>query len=128
MLKQKKTSPEENSPLHRTNDTVEQFRKTCPDVQFYFKFKFTIETKKLSIFRLSNKRLLRLELMNYLSNIGYSNKQICEFLDTNKIKTVRKNKKYTQNDVWTGLKKYRERLSRFNQDTIYNVEEYLIGI
>ena len=66
--------------------------------------------------------------MNYLSNTGYSNKQICEFLDTNKIKTVRKNKKYTQKDIWTGLKKYRERLSRFNQDKIYNVEEYLIGI
>ena len=66
--------------------------------------------------------------MNYLSNIGYSNKQICEFLDSNKIKKVRKNKNYTQNDVWTGLKKYRERLSRFNQDKIYNVEEYLIGI
>ena len=104
------------------------FRKTYPEIQFYFKFKFTIETKKLCIFRLSNKRLLRLELMNYLSNIGYSNKQICEFLDSNKIKKVRTNKKYTQNDVWTGLKKYRERLSRFNQDKIYNIKEYLIGI
>ena len=66
--------------------------------------------------------------MNYLSKYGYSNKQICEFLDTNKIKTARTNKKHTQKDVRTGLKKYRERLSRFNQDKIYNVEEYLIGI
>ena len=75
------------------------FRKTYPDIQFYFKFKFTIETKKLSIFRLSNKILLRLELMNYLSNNGYSNKQICEFLDTNKIKTARTNKKHTQKAI-----------------------------
>ena len=44
--------------------------------------------------------------MNYLFNIGYSNKQICEFLDSNKIKKVRTNKKYTQNDVWVGFKKY----------------------
>ena len=39
---------------------------------------FTIETKKLCIFRLSKKRLLRLELMNYLSNTGYANKPICK--------------------------------------------------
>ena len=66
--------------------------------------------------------------MNYLSNIGYSNKKICEFLDTNKIKTVRTNKKYTQKDIWIGINNLRKRLSRFNQDKIYNVEEYLIGI
>ncbi len=66
--------------------------------------------------------------MNYLSNIGYSNKKICEFLDTNKIKTVRANKYYTQNDVWTGLKKYRKRLSRLTKGKIYNIEEYIIGI
>ena len=44
-----------------------------------------VESKRLSVFKLSttksDKRLLRLELMKYLNEVGYSNKEITDQID-----------------------------------------------
>ena len=76
------------------------------------KFSFTLETSKLGVFRLSEDRLKRLELMNELSNRGYSSTEITNFLNINGIKTIRTYEKYSPKLVWTSLNKYRKRLSR----------------
>ena len=75
----------------------------------------------MGVFSLNENRFFRLELMNRLSEIGYSNKQISEFLNFNNIRKIRTDDQYTQKDVWSSLKKYRNRLSRFTKDKIYNV-------
>ena len=48
-----------------------RFRITYLKGNYNFKFKFTLETSKLGVFRLSESRLKRLELMNELSNRDY---------------------------------------------------------
>ena len=88
-------------------------------------FNFTLETSKLGVFRLSESRLKRLELMNELSNRGYSSTQITNFLNINGIRTIRTNEKYSPKLVWTSLNKYRKRLSRFKKDKIFNIKEEL---
>ena len=57
--------------------------------KFYFIFNLTIQSNNLGVFRLNNKRSLRLELMNHLNNIGYSNREITHFLNVSNIKKVR---------------------------------------
>ena len=84
----------------------------------FFKFNVLVESKRLTVFRIGQNRLDRLELMKRLSEQGYSNKQISKYLNDRNIKTVRANKKYTPKDVWVGLKKYRKRLERFKLDNI----------
>ena len=61
--------------------------------------KFSVQSSKLGIFRLSDERFKRLDLMNFLSKNGHSSKQISEFFKLNNIKTVRTNKNYTPKDV-----------------------------
>ena len=51
--------------------------------------------------------------MNYLNEIGYSNREITDFLYFSNIKKVRINTKYTPKDVFMGIKKYKQRLNRF---------------
>ena len=48
--------------------------------KFYFTFNFTIQSNNLCVFRFNNKRSLRLELINNLNKIGYSNREITDFL------------------------------------------------
>ena len=72
-----------------------RFRITYLKGNYNFKFKFTLETSKLGVFRLSESRLKRLELMNELSNRGYSSTQITNFLNINGIRTIRTNEKYS---------------------------------
>ena len=96
-----------------------EFRITYLKGNYNFKFKFTLETSKLGVFRLSESRLKRLELMNELSNRGYSSTQITNFLNINGIRTIRTNEKYSPKLVWTSLNKYRKRLSRFKKDKIF---------
>ena len=102
-----------------------RFRITYLKGNYNFKFKFTLETSKLGVFRLSESRLKRLELMNELSNRGYLLTQITNFLNINGIRTIRTNEKYSPKLVWTSLNKYRKRLSRFKKDKIFNIKEEL---
>lgn len=69
--------------------------------------------------------MLRLELMYYLNKIGYSNREITDFLNVNNIKKIRSNDLYKPKDVWIGLKKYNYRLNRFNNDQILQIKEGL---
>ena len=102
-----------------------RFRITYLKGNYNFKFNFTLETSKLGVFRLSEDRLKRLELMNELSNRGYSSTEITNFLNINGIKTIRTNEKYSPKLVWTSLNKYRKRLSRFKKDKTFNNREEL---
>ncbi len=102
-----------------------RFRITYLTAIYNFKFSFTLETSKLGIFRLSEDRLKRLELMNELSNSDYSSTEITNFLNINGIKTIRTNEQYSPKLVWTSLNKYRKRLSRFKKDKTFNNREEL---
>ena len=46
--------------------------------------------------------------MNYLNKMGYSNREITDFLNVSNIKKVRTNTKYTPKDVFMGIKKYKK--------------------
>ena len=91
----------------------------------YFIFNLTIQSNNLGVFRLNNKRSLRLELMNPRSNIGFSNREITDFLNVSNIKKVRTNTKYTPKDVFMGIKKYRQRLIRFTNNQITSLRKRL---
>ena len=84
--------------------------------KFNFIFNLIIQSKNLGVFRLNNKRPLRLELMIYLSNIGYFNREITYFLNLSNIKKIETNSKYTPKDVFMGVKKYTQRLNRFSNN------------
>ena len=43
--------------------------------------------------------------MNYLNKIGYSNREITDFLNVSNFKKVRTNTKYTTKDVFMCIKK-----------------------
>ena len=63
--------------------------------------------------------------MNYLNEIGYSNKEITDFLNVSNIRKVRTNTKYTSKDVFMGIKKYKQRLNRFSNNQIISLRERL---
>ena len=98
---------------------------TIFEYKFYFIFNLTIQSNNLGVFRLNNKRSLRLELMNYLNKIGYSNREITDFLIVSNIKKVRTNTEYTLKDVFMGIKKYNQRLNRFTNNQIIQLREIL---
>ena len=98
---------------------------TILEYKFYFIFNLTIQLNNLGLFRLNNKRSLRLELMNYLNKIGYSNREIKDFLNVSNIKKVRTNSKYSPKDVFMGIKKYKQRQIRFTNNQIISLRERL---
>ena len=100
-----------------------RFRITYLIGKYNFHYQFTLITKKLGVFSLNEDRFFRLELMNRLSEIGYSTKQISEFLNFNNIRKIRTNDRYSVKDVWVGLKKYRKRLDRFKNDEVLDISE-----
>ncbi len=61
--------------------------------------------------------------MDYLNKLGYSNKEITDFLNISNIKKIRTNTPYTPKDVWEGLKKYNKRLKRFTNNQILQIKE-----
>ena len=63
--------------------------------------------------------------MNYLHNLGLDNRWITDFLNVSNIKKVRTNSKYTPNDVFMGIKKYKQRLNRYSYNQIKNLRERL---
>ena len=85
-----------------------------------------VESKRLTHFKIGQNRSDRLELMKSLSDDGYSNKEISEILNKNKIYKVRTKGEYSHNDVCMGLIKYRRRLERIKSDTIIEFSEDLI--
>jgi len=98
---------------------------TYLEYRFYINFNVLVETNDLGIFRIGTERLLRLELMKHLNKIGYSNREITDFLNVNNIKKVRSNTPYTPKDVWVGLSKYFKRLKRVNNNRVIRIKETL---
>ena len=98
---------------------------TIFEYKFYLIFNLTIQSNNLCVFRFNNKMSLRLELMNNLNKIVYSNREITDFLNVSNIKKVRTNTKYTPKDVFMGIKKYKQRLNRFRNNQIINLRERL---
>ena len=88
-----------------------------------YSFEVNCRSQKLGIFRLSEDRTQRLELMLLLQEKYKMNSvQISDFLNSNNIKTPR-NKIYNHKIVWGSIKKYRARLDRYNLGTIERVKE-----
>ena len=83
-----------------------------------------MNTNKLSLFRIRNERLRRLNLIYNLHKNGLSNKQISEYLNKNKLKTFRTNNSYSPKLVWITIKRYKNRLLR-NIDKIIQIKECL---
>ena len=78
----------------------------------------------MSVFRIQNERLKRLELIYNLHIKGLSNKEISEYLNNKNLKTFRTNDIYTPKLIWMTLKKYKIRLLR-NKDNIMQIKECL---
>ena len=78
----------------------------------------------MSVFRIQNERLKRLELIYNLHIKGLSNKEISEYLNNKNIKTFRTDSFYTPKLIWITLKKYQKRLFR-NKDFILQIKECL---
>ena len=95
-----------------------KFRNTYSDYKLFVKFNVTINTDKLSVFRIQNERLKRLELIYNLHIKGLSNKEISEYLNNKNLKTFRTNDIYTPKLIWMTLKKYNIRLLRKNENIL----------
>ena len=88
-----------------------------------YSFEVNCRSQKLGIFRLSEDRTQRLELMLLLQEKYKMNSvQISDFLNSNNIKTPR-NKVFNHKIVWSSIKKCKKRLDRFNNDKIIDVRE-----
>ena len=105
-------------PLGHVYSVVER-RNTIPILS-----NVLIETNRLGVFRIRNKRLKRLELIYSLHEKGLSNKEISEYLNNKNLKTFRTNDIYTPKLIWMTLKKYNIRLLRKN-DNILQIRESL---
>ena len=101
-----------------------RFKSTIFEYKFYFRFQIIIQTNKLGVFRIGNERLKRLDLIYNLHKKGLTNKEICEYLSSNKLKTIRTKKEYTPKLVWGTIQKYKKRLQR-NKDKILFIRESL---
>ena len=101
-----------------------RFKSTIFEYKFYFRFQILIQTNKLGVFRIGNERLKRLDLIYNLHKNGLTNKEICEYLSSNKLKTLRTKKEYTQKLIWGTIQKYKKRLQR-NKDKILFIRESL---
>ena len=95
-----------------------KFINTYSDYKLFVKFNVTINTDKLSVFRIQNERLKRLELIYNLHIKGLSNKEISEYLNNKNLKTFRTNDIYTPKLIWMTLKKYNIRLLRKNENIL----------
>ena len=102
-----------------------EMRITYGNFKLFIDFKVVIETKRLSIVNISSDRLYRLQLMKSLKDNGFSNSEISEFLNVNGIRPLRTDKPYSPKLVWMSLKKYQNRLDRYNTDTLVELSETL---
>ena len=83
-----------------------------------------VKTNKLSVFRIRNDRLKRLQLIYNLHQKGLTYKEISEYLNNRNLKTFRKNKSYTTKLIWMTVKNYKKRLLR-NENSILEVREII---
>ena len=95
-----------------------KFRNTYSDYKLFVKCNVTINIDKLSVFRIQNERLKRLELIYNLHIKGLSNKKISEYLNNKNLKTFRTNDIYTPKLIWMTLKKYNIRVLRKNENIL----------
>ncbi len=102
-----------------------EFRITYGHYKLFIDFKVVIETKRLSIVNISSDRLFRLQLMKSLKDNGFSSSEISEFLNVNGIRPLRTDKPYSPKLVWMSLKKYQNRLDRYDTDTLVELSETL---
>ena len=84
-----------------------KLRITYSNYKLFVNFNVKIETNRLGIFSIQNKRLKRLELIYDLHKIALSNKEISEYLNNKNLKTFRTNNIYTPKLIWMTLKKYK---------------------
>ena len=102
-----------------------RFRNTSlSDQKFYFEYNFLVETKRLSLFKTDKKKLGRSKLIWKLHIIGWTNREISDFLNSSKIKQFLTNKQYTPKSVWGMLNNYKKRLNR-RSDKIIWIKESL---
>ena len=101
-----------------------KFKRTYQDYKFFFKFNILIETNQLGKFQLSKERIKRLKLIYSLHKTGYTNREICDFLNRKKLKTFRTNKDYTPKLIYMTIKKYKNRLLR-NKSVLISIREGL---
>ena len=102
-----------------------EMRMTYGHYKLFIDFKVVIETKRLSIVNISSDRLFRLQLMKSLKDNGFSSSEISEFLNVNGIRPLRTDKPYSPKLVWMSLKKYQNRLDRYDTDTLVELSETL---
>ena len=81
-----------------------------------------VETTQLGVFSLNLKRKQRLELIYDLHLQGWSNKQITDYLNSKKFKTLRTKKQYTTKLIWMTIHKFKNRLFR-KSDRILRIKE-----
>ena len=74
---------------------LNKFRNTYFVYKLFVKFNVTINTNKLSVFRIQNERLKGLELIYNLHIKGFSNKEISEYFNNKNLKTFRTNEDYS---------------------------------
>ena len=112
------------------NDTLNSFRYSGINSNVpikiinFFKFNILIETNQLGKFQLSKERIKRLKLIYSLHKTGYTNREICDFLNRKKLKTFRTNKDYTPKLIHMTIKKYKNRLLR-NKSVLISIREGL---
>ena len=103
------------------------FRKIYGNYDLFIKYRFVIETKKLSIFNLDPKRSNRLKLIKSLSDQGRSSVEISNYLNSSNLKSPRGHQN-TPKLVWMTLDKYKKRLKRFDSYKIVHKSEELCVI
>ena len=122
MKREYRTKKYPHNPTNRSR--WNKFRNTYSDYKLFVNFNVTINTNKLSVFRIRNERLKRLEFIYSLYKKGLSNKEISEYLNNKNLKTFRTNNIYTPKLIWMTIKKYKIRLLR-NKEIIIQIKECL---
>ena len=121
-MREYRTEKNPHNPINRSR--WNKFRNTYSDYKLFVNFNVTINTNKLSVFRIRNERLKRLEFIYSLYKKGLSNKEISEYLNNKNLKTFRTNNIYTPKLIWMTIKNYKIRLLR-NKEIIIQIKECL---
>jgi len=79
------------------------------------------------VFRLGQHRLDRLELIEDLSDKGFSNTQISQYLNDNNLKPQRVDR-YTPKLIWGLRKKFLKRNNRISEDEVIRIKESLVVV
>ena len=114
-----------NQEIWRNPSLWNNFRKIYgKDFKLFIEYRVIIETQKLSLFNLNEKRKNRLELINSLSKNGFNSAEISRYLNINNLTSPRGNP-YTPKLIWVTLDKYNNRLRRKESFKIIHKSEKL---